>query len=390
MGVAEATRPAPATDKSTAVRSLVTRAWVESAGVTTATRAAFLLVALAASWFLSTETQGAPQQSFLSLWDNWDAHHLVTIGEHGYFSAASDAHATAFFPLFPLLAAALLVVVANPVAAGLVVSALASVVAGAYLFRLAEEEAGEGAGRRALLYLMLFPTAVFLVAPYSEAVFLAGAIAAFYYARRQRWHLVGIPAAVAMGARFAGVFVLLGLAVEFLRQRDLSAARVTRAALALVIGAAPLVAYCIYLAQTTGDPLHFVDAQRAGWGRDLVGPIESFRATFDTWGRDYPTNWLLAWRGEIVAAAAGLGMVAWALAKREWGYATFMGSMMAVLLSSSWYYSIPRMLLSFFPVMVFLAQWSRGSDTRHETILLVTVPIATMGAILFTQGIWFY
>jgi hypothetical protein len=390
MGVAEAARPAPATDKSTAVRSLVTRAWVESAGVTAATRAAFLLVALAASWLLSTETQGAPQQSFLSLWDNWDAHHLVTIGEHGYFSAASDVHATAFFPLFPLLVAALLVVVANPVAAGLVVSALASVVAGAYLFRLAEEEAGEGAGRRALLYLMLFPTAVFLVAPYSEAVFLGGAIAAFYYARRQRWHLVGIPAAVAMGARFAGVFMLLGLAVEFLRQRDFSAARFTRAALALVIGAAPLVAYSIYLAQTTGDPFHFVDAQRAGWGRDLVGPIESFRATFDTWGRDYPTNWLLAWRGEIVAAAAGLGMVAWALAKREWGYATFMGSMLAVLLSSSWYYSIPRMLLSFFPVMVFLAQWSRGSDTRHETILLVTVPIATMGAIIFTQGIWFY
>jgi hypothetical protein len=390
MGVAEAARPAPATDKSTAVRSLVTRAWVESAGVTAATRAAFLLVALAASWLLSTETQGVPQQSFLSLWDNWDAHHLVTIGEHGYFSAASDVHATAFFPLFPLLVAALLVVVANPVAAGLVVSALASVVAGAYLFRLAEEEAGEGAGRRALLYLMLFPTAVFLVAPYSEAVFLGGAIAAFYYARRQRWHLVGIPAAVAMGARFAGVFMLLGLAVEFLRQRDFSAARFTRAALALVIGAAPLVAYSIYLAQTTGDPFHFVDAQRAGWGRDLVGPIESFRATFDTWGRDYPTNWLLAWRGEIVAAAAGLGMVAWALAKREWGYATFMGSMLAVLLSSSWYYSIPRMLLSFFPVMVFLAQWSRSSDTRHETILLVTVPIATMGAIIFTQGIWFY
>ncbi|HZB78567.1 MAG TPA: hypothetical protein VE522_01810, partial [Actinomycetota bacterium] len=82
MGVAEAARPAPAKDGSTAMRSLVTRAWVESAGVTAGTRAAFLLVALAASWFLSTETQGAPQQSFLSLWDNWDAHHLVTIGEH--------------------------------------------------------------------------------------------------------------------------------------------------------------------------------------------------------------------------------------------------------------------------------------------------------------------
>jgi hypothetical protein len=132
MGVVEAARPAPSKEKS-AVRSLVRRAWVESAGVTAATRAAFLLVAVAASWFLQTETQGAPQESFLSLWDNWDARHLVTIGEHGYFSVASDAHATAFFPLFPLLVAALLVVGVHPVAAGLVVSALASFVAGAYL-----------------------------------------------------------------------------------------------------------------------------------------------------------------------------------------------------------------------------------------------------------------
>jgi hypothetical protein len=390
MGVAEAARPTPAQEGSTAARSLARRAWVESAGVTAATHALFLLVTLAATWFLSTETQGPPQQSFLSLWDNWDARHLVTIGEHGYFSAASDAHATAFFPLFPMLVALLLPVGLPPVAAGLVVSALASLAAGAYLFRLTEEEVGEGAGRRALLYMMLFPTAVFLVAPYSEAVFLAGAIGAFYYARRQRWHLVGVPAAVAMGARFAGVFVLLGLAVELLRQRDFTRARIARAAVALAIGVAPLVAYCIYLGQTTGDPFQFVDAQRAGWGRDLVGPIDSFRNTYETWGSDYPTNWLLAWRGEILAAAAGLAMVAWALAKGEWGYAAFMGSMMALLLSSSWYYSIPRMLLSFFPVMVFLAQWSKHSDKRHEAVLLTTIPIATMGAILFTQGIWFY
>ena len=96
-------------------------------------------------------------------------------------------------------------------------------------YRLAEEEIGRGAGlagphetngagRRASLYLLFFPTAVFLVAPYSESLFLAGAIPAFYYARRKRWIMAGMFAAVAMGARAAGIFLLFGLLVEFVRQ----------------------------------------------------------------------------------------------------------------------------------------------------------------------------
>lgn len=366
------------------------RAWVEALRVALTARFAFFGVAIAASWLLLADDLTAAR-GFAELWRWWDAEHFLTIAEHGYTAPQSDQHAAAFFPAFPLTVRALLLVGLPAVAAGLLVSAASAVVAGAFLYRLAEEEIGPGAGRRALLYLTVFPTAVFLVAPYSEALFLAGAIPAFYLARRERWHLVGLPAAVAMGARAAGVFLLIGLVLEFVRQGRFTPRRIGNAATSLVIAVLPLLAYGAFLAQAMGDPLAFLEHQREGWGRTFVGPVASFMNTYNTWeAGTYPTNWLLAWRIEIVAAAAGLAATVWAFVKREWGYGAFMGSMLLVLVASTWYYSIPRMLLTMFPIVLFLSELTARRRWLHEWLIIVLAPLATLGVIVFTQGAWFF
>lgn len=365
--------------------------WLSSLRLALLVRVAFFVTGIAASWMLLSQSAGAPQVGFAEMWRRWDAHHFLTIAEFGYTAPQSDVHAAAFFPAFPLAVRPLLWLGLSPVIAGLLVSAAASVVAGAYLFRLAEEELGPGAGRRALLYLTIFPTAVFLVAPYSESLFLAGAVAAFYYARRGRWLLVALPAAVAMGARAAGVFLLIGLLLEFFRQGDLTFKRMRDAAFALTVGALPLVAFGAFLARAMGNPLMFLVHQKEGWGRTYVGPVASFWNTWSTWDVvTYPTNWLLAWRLEVVAALAGLLLTLWAVAKREWGYAAFMGSMLAALVTSTWYYSIPRMLLSMFPIVLFLSEATKDRPHLHEWLLLAFAPLAALGVIIYTQGGWFY
>lgn len=384
-GVAEAPIPSAVT------RPATERAWLDAGVIALLARIAFFAIGMAASWLLMSTTSGPPGTGFEEMWRRWDAHHFLTIAEHGYTAPESDAHAAAFFPAFPLAVRPLLWMGLSPVIAGLLVSAIAAVVAGYFLYRLAEEELGDGAGRRALLYLTLFPTGVFLVAPYSESLFLAGAIAAFYFARRGRWHLVGLPAALAMGARAAGLFLLLGLVAEFFRQRDRSTEAVANAGFSLLVGLLPLLAYGAFLAQAMGNPFEFLEHQREGWGRTFVGPTDAFMNTWATWeAGTYPTNWLLAWRLEIVAAAAGVGATLWALWKREWGYAAFMGSMMAVLLTSTWYYSIPRMLLTMFPIVLFLSEASGRRPALHEWLLVGLAPLAALGVVVFTQGNWFY
>jgi hypothetical protein len=374
------------------------RPWRYALGCMLLTRLALGLVAYGAAWFLSPSTLGAPDQSLTNIWVHWDALRFILIAASGYDGVATPPNSTAFFPLYPLTIRALGAIGFDDVVAALLVSAVGSLVAFAFLYKLAlhdageqSEEAGQRVGARAVLYLALFPTAVFLIAPYSESLFLAGAIPAFFLARRQRWHLVGIPAAIAVGARFAGVFLLIGLAFEFVRQRDFSFDRIANAVVSLLMALIPLLGYGAYLAQSRGNPFYFFTDQRVGWGRQFVGPFQALSNTLDRW-RDgsLSTDFAVAYRLEVVAALVGLGIVIWALSKREWGYAAFMGSTLVVLMTSTEYFSIPRILLTFFPAAVFLSQAGLRRHWLHETLLIVMTPLAAVGVIVYTSGAWFF
>jgi len=373
--------------RGTSLAGAEVASWTDAAALVALTRVCFVLLAYGAAWLLASTT-GPLRDGFFDIWVRWDARHFLEVAEYGYTDASSDPHATAFFPLFPLLVRAVGVVGLPGAAAAMLVTTVSTVVACAYLYRMAEEEVGRHSGRRAVLYLLLWPTAVFLIAPYSEATFLAGTIAAFYYARRGRWKLAALPAAVATASRAAGVFVLVGLLFELFRQRPRP---VRDAMIALGVGVVPLAAYGAYLWRIKGDPLYFFVDQRQGWNRDFVSPLESLRNSFDlATSSDAPTNWILTWRLELVAAIVGVALVVWALTAREWGYAAYMGAAMTALMTSTWYFSIPRMLLTFFPAVLILARYTMRRAGRHEFALAVMAPVAAVGVVVFTQGAWFY
>ena len=363
--------------------------WARAGAVVVGTRVVFMLLAYAASYFLSAETEGTPERGLLDIWVHWDASRFLTIAEHGYDGPNSTPNGTAFFPLFPLTIRALTAAGFNGIVAGLLISAVASWVALAYLYRLADM-AEPGTGRSAILYLALWPTAVFLIAPYSESLFLAGAIAAFYYAKCSSWHLVGIPAAVAMGSRFAGVFLLAGLAVEFLAQRDFTSKRVANAGLSLVIGLLPLLAYAAFLSQIRGDPFYFFVDQQQGWGRSFTDPLSAWTTSVDRLDLAASGNMMAAYRFEIAAALVGLGLVAWAAVRREWAYAIYMGLLLAALATSTEYMSIPRILLTCFPAALLIAHATHGNKTAHEIYLAATTVTMGLGVVVYTRGAWFF
>src|ERR671919_756118 len=365
-------------------------AWTDALVIVVSVRVLLVVVAFGAAWMLAPGT-GPLSEGFFDIWVRWDARHFLEVAEFGYTDVRTDPHATAFFPLYPLLIKALGAAGLPLPAAGMLISTGATVVACAYLYALAEEEVGEGAGRQAALYLVLFPTAVFLIAPYSEALFLAGAVPAFYYARRGLWLFAALPAAVAVGARAAGLFLLFGLALEVVRRGDFGRGVVARAGIALGAAALPVLAYGGYLLAVKGDAFYFLGGQRGGWDRGFVGPGQAFINTWNlTASEGSPTNWIFTWRMEIVAAALGVGLVLWALVRREWGYAGFMGAMMAALLTSTWYFSIPRMLLTMFPAVLVIAEFTHGRPMRHELVVAVMAPVAALGVVVFTRGAWFH
>jgi hypothetical protein len=202
------------------------------------------------------------------VWARWDSVWFLRIAEHGYGSVHGVA--AAFYPLYPLgLAGIGRALGGHYVAGGLALSLAAALAAFVLLYRLAETHAGAEGARRAVLYLAVFPTALFLGAVYSESLFLALAIGAFLLAERGRWAGAGVVTGLAMLTRVTGVALLPALAVIAWRSPE------RRRAL-LGLCAAPLIfaAYPVYLAVSRGDALAFARAQ-GFWNRHVsyAGPL---------------------------------------------------------------------------------------------------------------------
>ena len=182
------------------------------------TRVAAVLLTIGAGWLLPAGDRGS-RPHFLDQWHHWDTDLFRKVAEFGYFSPQYGDRAEAFFPGQPMAMRLVHQVVPNWIAAGMVVAAIAGAVACVALYRLAAQDAGDEAGRRAVLYLVLFPYAVFLFAGYSEALFLAFATTAWLAARRGSWWVAGVLGAGASFTRITGVALGAGLAVEYLTRR---------------------------------------------------------------------------------------------------------------------------------------------------------------------------
>src|ERR1043165_5608014 len=69
-------------------------------------------------------------ESFLGIWNRWDASQYLKIAQSGYTPAGDDRFLIVFFPLYPLLVAVVEFVVRDYLLSGFLVTAIASIAAG--------------------------------------------------------------------------------------------------------------------------------------------------------------------------------------------------------------------------------------------------------------------
>jgi len=152
----------------------------------------------------------APETNvFLSVWQRFDTNWYLKIARDGYVDAASQV----YFPLYPLLIRLVSALVGNAILAALLVSNLALIGALALLYRLSEALFDAASARRAVAYWLLFPTAFFLQAAYTESLFLFLTLAAFDCARRERWVFAALFGALAALTRLQGGLLVVPLAI---------------------------------------------------------------------------------------------------------------------------------------------------------------------------------
>jgi hypothetical protein len=338
-------------------------------------------------------------------------------------------------------------------ASGLLISLVAGGVACVALARLAEfewrarrradDEPG-GSGRvavTAVLLLVCAPAAVFLAAGYTESLFLALGIPAWLAARRRRWVLACVLTGLACSVRIDGAFEAAGIGIMFLLSRPKARDWARLPAFALPLAA--VGGYFAYLEDIKGDWLAWFTAEKQGWARQLTSPITAFRTSWanafgsgrmmmggrkvfrgpgsgrpdDTFGggpgggfkpggsglgqsagpggggfgRLQGTGPFGPWpyRLDILMIFVGVAFMGWAAFRRRWAELTYVGLAVVALATSTYYMSVAREALLWWPVMIALAlwlstrrRWLTGLCTGASAVMMIGV------SWLFLTGSW--
>ncbi len=357
----------------------------EALGLWAASRAGLALLTVVGAWTVSGRASG-DVEPFLVRWQRWDANLFRKVAEHGYAGYPADypdRGIEGFFPGYPLLLRAVHAVVPLWTLSGLLISAVAGTVAVVALSRLAELEGVPG--RRAVLYLLVSPYAVFLAAAYSESLFLALALSGWLAGRRGRWAPAGVLVALACAVRVNGLFLAVALVVLYAG----AVGRPRRDALWLLLPVVPPVAYTTYLWRLTGDPLRWLHAQEEGWDRRLTWPWQSLTGTLDLLGDPrLRADYAWAFASEIAAVAVGLVLTAVLLRRRRWPEAVYVGLSVGALATSTYYLSVSRATLLWFPLWLLLAGALRSRAWLHTAYLWLSGPLMAGLAVAYTSGGW--
>lgn len=350
------------------------------AGVWIATRLVVLGTVAVVHWNALSAQPTLDQ--YATHWDYFESLWYADIARTGYVGEGDFRFNTAYFPGLALVMRAGLLIGIQPAVTGLVVSLAAGVFA-SLAIGLLTKQAG-GSSTWGTVAWLVAPTAVFLAAPWSEALFAAFAFWAWVMARRRAWVWAGALAGVAAIVRVNGVFLAVGLVIMWL----VTDRREFRRGAALLLPFAVVAAHFAYLHSLTGRWTEWRDVQAEFWGRHTVDPVTALRNSVALIWDFVPGTISTRFIGEIIAVLVLTGMIAVIAWRRWWPEAVYVGLTLLSLATSSFYYSVPRTTVLLFPVWVILGLWL----TRHRWLrwayLALGLPALVLVTVRFSQGQW--
>ena len=272
--------------------------------------------------------------------------------------------------------------------AGMVISMVASFAAAAALVRLSHI-AGDRPARYAAVAFLVAPTAVFLTAAYTEALFCALAFWAWVWAKRRAWLAAGVLAGAAGLVRPNGLFLAAGLIVVFALAGPRRSAREWWGGLPLLLPIVSAGLYVTYLRVITGSWTTWSDAQSDFWGRSFVDPVTSLRNTYEQIWTFSPTGEPSSRMvTEIIAMAVLVAITVTLTRKRWWAEAVYTGVTALSLGTSTMYHSVPRALVVAFPLWVLVGMWMSKRQWFRWTFIAVNLPALALVSMRFTQNQW--
>ncbi|MFN2525962.1 MAG: mannosyltransferase family protein [Actinomycetota bacterium] len=330
--------------------------------------------------------------NILDVWHRWDAHWFIRIATQGY--GIEDGRA-AFFPLYPLLIRMFMpLFLGSALAAAIFISNVCYLAALYVVHRLTEHEFGDATARRTVLYLALFPTAFFFLAPYSESLFLFLSATSLWMARRGNWLAAGIAALFAAATRSIGVVLVAPLMLEAILQWRSARANgggernLVWSLTCSAIAPFGLIFYLAYWQGAAGDWLKPFRAQDH-WLREFSWPWETAAgATREAfrWIGAYPGGYhLLDWLVVLPVIAAAV----WVAFKVRPTFAVYAWASLLIPLffvfAARPFMSVSRFAIVIWPLFWAIARFAERWRA-HELVVAVSAGGLAVMTLLFATA----
>jgi hypothetical protein len=324
--------------------------------------------------------------------NTWDTQHYLLLAKSGY---GVNPMSNAFFPLYPFLIRVFTPFFAgHALLAALFVSNVASLFVPVFMYRLCRLFFDGAASFRATLLLLAFPTAFYLTVAYTEALYLALTLAAFYYLFSGEMRKAAVVCFFLPLARAQALLFVIPIGVMFLlearartgdlRERVMAPARKYVVPLAATM--LGMVAYLGFCRWQLGGFMSGLDAQRLYVAHNSLGnllsPVAWYRRNFTIplQLHGYTNSWLD--RGAFLLAVPVLVGVFRREHKALFAYAAVT---MLIPAFAGTFMSYTRMLLPVFPLFIYL-----GVRFRNSPFILAPMFLAlqVLLFVLHTSGYW--
>ncbi|CAM5583387.1 glycosyltransferase family 39 protein [Streptomyces abikoensis] len=314
----------------------------------------------------------------------WDSLWYARIAEDGYgytlHLPGGKVHADlAFFPLLPWLERGLSAVFPLSAAdAGLVVSAVSSLLAAWAVFLIGERLYGRRAGVALVALWSALPVGIVQSMAYSESLFTALAAWSLYAVLTGRWVRAGTFAALAGLTRPVGAAVVLAvwLGVLVALRRGHGGERPALPRMLAGAALAPLgwLAYFVWVGVRTGSPTGYLDVQ-GGWGNGFDGGLAfgSFIGQRLS-GPAFPAG---------LGLLVGVGLVLWLYAacvrqRQPLPLLGYTGAVLLLALTAKGYFgSKPRLMMPAFPLLLPLAVAAARARPVRAALTVSTVVLVS-------------
>ena len=333
------------------------------------------------------ENRFGGSETFLGIWNRWDASQYLKIAQNGYTAVGDDRFLIVFFPLYPLFVAIGKFITGDYLVSGFLMTAVASIAAGLLLRRLTLLDHSEKTAQLAVVFLFIFPTSYFLHIPYTESLFLTLVIGSFLASRHRSWAIAGILGGLACLTRINGLILLPALAFEVWQQYKTDGKFDKRWLFLFFIP----VGFSLYLGLNyyiAGDPLMFLTYQREHWYRYFRWPWAGVWETVKRIDNPKPVDAQMTGVQEVLFVLIGAvaTIAGWRHLRNS--YRVWMVANWLLFVSTSFVLSVPRYTLSLFPMFILMSLTARKYRIAGFAIVFWSVLYLALFITQFVRGMW--